>query len=100
MAGSERSGRRRGSKSAAALSLETIAVAAIILVVLIIVLAIFTGGFNKVRFQIGKVNNCEPENECVEPDGTCNAGEKIYGLGCEEKYPGTKTYCCKKQPDV
>ena len=86
-------------KKAAALSLETIAIAAIILVVLIIVLAVFTGGFNKVRFQLGKVNECEPEDECVEPDGTCNAGEKIYGLGCPEK-DSKKPYCCKKQPDV
>ena len=90
----------KGVKKAAALSLETIAVAAIILVVLIIVLAIFTGGFNKVRFQIGKVNECEPEDTCIEPGDKCDNGEKIYGLGCPEKYPGTKTYCCKKQPDV
>lgn len=91
-------------KKGAALSLETIAIAAIILVVLIIVLAVFTGGFNKVRFQIGKINECEPDDRCIDPSDPidkCSDGEKIYGLGCPEKYPGTKkTYCCKKQPNV
>ena len=89
----------RNMKKAAALSLETIAVAAIILVVLIIVLAVFTGGFNKVNLQIGKVNECPPL-KCIEPGkGQCTSGEEIWGLGCEKNTNG-KTYCCKEKPNV
>lgn len=88
-------------KKAAALSLETIAVAAIILVVLIIVLAVFRGGIDKILPSIGKVNECEPQDQCVEPGkGQCASGQEIFGLGCDKEYPGTKTYCCKRPQEV
>ncbi len=81
-------------KKAAALSLETIAVAAIVLVVLIIVLAVFRGGIDKILPGIGKVNECNPA-DCMK-QGECSSGQEIYGLGCKDPTP----YCCKRPQEV
>lgn len=88
---------KKGMKMAAALSLETIAIAAIILVVLIIILAVFRGGLGKILPSIGKVNECNP-TDCMK-QGECTSGQEIYGLGCE-KNKDDKVYCCKRPKDV
>lgn len=87
------------AKKGQGLSLNVVVIAAIVLVVMIVLIAIFTGGVERIRKSLGSVNECQ--GDCVA-QGQCRAGQEIYGLGCEKlkgDTPSEAPYCCVRKKD-